>query len=497
MQSPAVDSSLERSETEEDSQGGRFSSLDAASPATSLSREERSIHGVGGRIWVIAARMVGILGTIAANIVAGRYLTQADFGELSIVWNLVVFGSLIAGAGLNRTLVRLIAERLADRDREGTKALLHVGQRVLYLSLIVTAVLFAIVITQLGDWFTERSIGVGLAVAAAAVVLTFGWHQVVGELLRGLHAVRLAALFGAPPWAAGPVVGTIAVTLILALAVTGQLTVAAFLWANALAALVVWPVVVWGLRRAEDNTLVDYPHAERSLSAPLSGSRLYWLCLPIIFTQLLMYLANQSDVWVAGWTCPLDQVGLYGAAKRIVSVIALPLQFSQLTAIASIAHLYARGQRSDLQRILQGAALLAFVPSTIITIAVLLVPEFLLTTLYKPEYAAAAPLLQLLAIGNWVNVATGMSGLTLIMTGHEKIALPVNLFSVAFLVIAGQWAATQFGIIGLAGTMCLALALTYVGSWALTRYYVGVWVHPSFSRDAWQSLVGKIRKIKK
>lgn len=199
MRTPAADSTLERPIASEDAPSG---CQEVASPQP-LSREERSIRGVGGRVWVVAARMAGILATIAANVIAGRYLSKADFGELSVVLNICTFGSLVAGAGMNRTLVRLIAERLAERDSSATQSLLRIGQRLLNTSLLATAILFAGVLALIGHQFTGRAMSLSLAVAAAAMVLTFGWHQVVGELLRALHAVRLAALFGAPPWAAG------------------------------------------------------------------------------------------------------------------------------------------------------------------------------------------------------------------------------------------------------------------------------------------------------
>jgi hypothetical protein len=83
------------------------------------------------------------------------------------------------------------------------------------------------------------------------------------------------------------------------------------------------------------------------------------------------------------------------------------------------------------------------------------------------------------------------------LTGHEKVALPVNLAAVIFMVIAGPWAAAQFGIVGLAAAMSLALAATYIVLWWQTRRYVGIWVHPALSREALRAFVGKIWKISK
>lgn len=54
-------------------------------------------------------------------------------------------------------------------------------------------------------------------------------------------------------------------------------------------------------------------------------------------------------------------------------------------------------------------------------------PEFLMG-LFGEEYKVAAPLLQILAIGQFINVITGSVGYLLNMTGHEKTCVMLCCF---------------------------------------------------------------------
>jgi O-antigen/teichoic acid export membrane protein len=494
---PASRDDLERIAAAPPPTSGDFPASDPASPASAFplsSRVERSIGGTEGRLWVVGARLFGIAMVMAANVAAGRFLSKADFGELSVVLNLATFGVVLAIGGMNRTVVRLLAERMAGHDAPGTRHLLQIAQRALLISLLVCSIGFVWFSLSQGWRFTGRPVSWGLAIAAGVLVFTFGWHTVVGEWLRALHAVRLAAVFGTPPQTAGPAVGVVALVIVLALCGVGMLTPQSFMWANAAAAAMLFPLVIWGLRRAERSSLAEMPARPDRVLPDLSSRQLYLLCLPMLVTQFVQFLATQCDLWVAGWTVPLDDVGLYAAAKRIVSVTLLPLQFSQLTATAAIAHLHARGEKDALERSLRQTALLAFIPCTLATIAVLLAPQTVVVTLYGSKYAAAGPLLLILAIGSWLNAATGMSALTLMLTGYEKTLLRLQLVCVAVLLGGGYWAATRYGIPGLATVVAVSHGGMYLGSWLLARWCLGVWVHPAWSPKALAELIAPLRK---
>jgi O-antigen/teichoic acid export membrane protein len=434
----------------------------------------------GKRVEVIAARLLGIAAGVLASMVAARALDQETFGRLNVLLNQVSFWSIVASLGFNRLLVRLLAQRLAEQDAAGAADLLTRGFRCLYASLVVVGTTLGVGLAWFGLELTGVKVTVPQACGVAFLIALYGWHQVTGELYRGLDRERLAGWFGAPPGGVGPLSGTLSLVAVIALAQGGGLTLDRYLAAHAiLAAILLWPA--WrGLNAARRARIGTPPHYAAS-STTAEGSLLA-LAWPLVALQALIFLASQADVWIAGRELPEEQVAAFSAAKRLSVFITLPLQLMQLTTVATIAQLHAAGDLLRLQHVLQRAALLAFVPATLITLAALLFPGTLLSLMYGAPYATAAPLLQALSLGAWLITATGLCSLTLIMTGHDRVAFPVTALAALLLVVGGTLATRWYGAWGLAVCSSVVLGISNVAQWWLARVHSGVWVHPGWSR---------------
>src|SRR5438105_7619003 len=64
-------------------------------------------------VWVVACRSVGIVATLASNVLAARLLGPAEFGAYLLVTTVIALGSLLAMAGLNEAALRFVSESLA------------------------------------------------------------------------------------------------------------------------------------------------------------------------------------------------------------------------------------------------------------------------------------------------------------------------------------------------------------------------------------------------
>jgi O-antigen/teichoic acid export membrane protein len=80
----------------------------------------------------------------------------------------------------------------------------------------------------------------------------------------------------------------------------------------------------------------------------------------------------------------------------------------------------------------------------------LIFPSFLMS-LFGEEFSEGAVLLQILAVGQFINGITGSVGFLLMMSGHERDMRNVTLISGFFLT-------AQFGIIGVATGTAIAVA---------------------------------------
>src|SRR5687768_1811828 len=66
-----------------------------------------------GALWIIAWRVVGIVGTMAANVLLARWLGPKEFGSYLFLMSVIAFGGILACSGLSDVSLRSISERLA------------------------------------------------------------------------------------------------------------------------------------------------------------------------------------------------------------------------------------------------------------------------------------------------------------------------------------------------------------------------------------------------
>jgi O-antigen/teichoic acid export membrane protein len=109
-------------------------------------------------------------------------------------------------------------------------------------------------------------------------------------------------------------------------------------------------------------------------------------------------------------------------------------------------------------------------------VAVLTFPVFVLTfaasgsilhVLYGARYQDAAMLLSLLALGEYVNVALGLNGLTLRLLNNVRYSVTVNLVAAGIAIGANLLLVPRFGALGAAvatsGTLILHCVLKQAG----------------------------------
>ena len=88
--------------------------------------------------------------------------------------------------------------------------------------------------------------------------------------------------------------------------------------------------------------------------------------------------------------------------------------------------------------------------------------------LFGPDFVTGAPLLRLLSIGQFINVATGSVGYLLMMTGHERtLRLNITLATAVNLWLC-LWLIPKMGPFGAAIATAVPLALMNL----LSAYFV-------------------------
>ena len=169
--------------------------------------------------------------------------------------------------------------------------------------------------------------------------------------------------------------------------------------------------------------------------------------------------------------------------------VATPLIVVSQVVPPIIAELHAKGERDQLERTLRSVSTVAGLPAALVLVAFIVAGGFILSLAYGPYFRQAATVLIILSCARLVAVCTGSSGVTLMMTGHQRIMMLITLGCGAFALIAEILLAPSYGITGVAAATCTAQILLNLLQLIFARVRVGIWTHARFSLDPIRELI--------
>jgi O-antigen/teichoic acid export membrane protein len=180
---------------------------------------------------------------------------------------------------------------------------------------------------------------------------------------------------------------------------------------------------------------------------------------PNFLTAIVDVILESTDtLLLAFFAISNTEIGQYGAAIRISSLISLPLFSLNAMFTPTIAELHSKGETQKLTimfKIVTKWAITMSLP--ICCIAVLFSQPLLI--LSGQVFASAWPLLIAFALGMLANVGTGSVGYLLLMTGHTKLSFLNSLVAVIVNVVLGVILTPRYGAMGTAISTGLAICV--------------------------------------
>ncbi len=201
-------------------------------------------------------------------------------------------------------------------------------------------------------------------------------------------------------------------------------------------------------------------------------SELWASCLPLWVTTMMSVLALWSSQFIAGVWVSAEEVAQLAVAQRTANLVSFILVAVNLVVAPRFAALYKQGKHEELRRLaLRSVRLMSLVGGPVV-LFLCLFPAWVMS-FFGPEYRAAAPLMVILALGQFVNVITGSVGFLLTMSGHERDMRNVVLFSGPFAVLAALVLTPWYGVTGAALATALAVSVQNLGAVWLVRKRLG------------------------
>lgn len=419
----------------------------------------------GGAGWSLAGRLIVVGLGLVIGIVLTRLLPAEQMGIYLLVSSIVAFGALVAGAGISQLCTRYVAQYLAvgqaDRVRPALRVLLRLG-----VGCAAATAVIAVAVTGSFGQNVYRGPGLFLlSVLLGAWVFGVAAQAFFADSLRGLSEIRAASLYGGPVTSALIMSGLLAVLAFdrgITVNDVLMLVVAATAAGTACAAL----SLRLRLRRL--------PRGPSGNGSQMSIRGVFAVSVPLAFTNGLLFTLSSADLWVLGAVRSTADVAVYGVASRSATLVAMPLLvvFGVLPPV--IAGLNASGDLIRLERVLRMTATAASAPAALLTLTFVVAGGPLLALIYGEHYRAGASLLVILSIGQLIAVLTGVCGLVLVMTGHQRLLLLVTAATVVATVVMLVVAVPLWGMVGAAVVSTVGLSVQNIALLTVARRTTGL-----------------------
>lgn len=180
--------------------------------------------------------------------------------------------------------------------------------------------------------------------------------------------------------------------------------------------------------------------------------------LSSLFVVMLM---GQCTMWAGQFATAKylssSEVAFFASAQRTATLASFVLIAVNVVVAPKFAQAFAKGNQLKVNKLSLLSSRLMIALAIPVLAFMIFFPEFLMG-LFGEEYKVAAPLLQILAVGQFINVITGSVGYLLNMTGHEKDMCNVVLFSGPLAIALAFGLTSQFGLMGAAYATAISVA---------------------------------------
>ena len=369
----------------------------------------------------------------AITFLLARFLGREDAGLYYQAFAFLAFFGLVSSAGFLVSLTRFVAVHRAEKDYGALRGTVHLGLSVstglavvLGVSLYLSSPWLATTI------FDEPRLLTSLRIISIALIPTVFTDAALAAT-RGFKTMRpyaLINLFFEPGFR---------VTLTIVFLWLGwglQGAVLALLITNTVAA-----ILAGNMLRDLMGRIKAAPHFEprKLFSFSVKG----WV------SSLADNANLWGDIFLLGVLTTASDVGVYVITTRLTLLATLAVGPLSTSVAPRIADLYQRGFHEQLQQTY------VLVTSWMVRLALpgfvllLLFPQDLLR-IFGPGFSDGARITFILALAQMIRMATGPSGLLLMMSGQATIVMITDVFGAALNIALNLWLIPRYGITGAA-----------------------------------------------
>jgi O-antigen/teichoic acid export membrane protein len=408
-----------------------------------------------GVVWNLASTIVLALGGFAMLALIGRNYQEQGLGLFFQVWTPYVILGQVAVGGLDRSVLRALAER--ELGRRESSAVVWAALLPALVGSALGALAFHALAEPIADWYRSPGVAEGMR-AAAPGLFCFGVNKVLLGVVNGLRRMRAFALYQSLRYLLMPA----GVAVVAGLGWSAERVAFVFTFAEGilllvllveLATQVAWPRLEW-----VGHVRGHVRYGLRSLAA-----------------GVLLELNSRVDVWMLGRFVSDGAVGLYGTALQFAEglfqlVIALQNNYNPV-----LARLWTQRRVEELRALVRRDGRRALGGMLLISaVAVGLFPVALAILFPDQDFGASWLPFGILMAGIALSSARLPFFQFLLMSGHPAWHSLFMVSVVGVNVVANALLIPDLGIVGAALGTAISFLASVVLLRACSRLAVGV-----------------------
>jgi len=402
-----------------------------------------------GSAWAMPARVFGNgLGFISSIIVAKFY--GADIvGIIAVMNSFLMLTTLFTVMGTNTSILRLIPEHIVKYSPTSSYKLYRKTLcMVIIISIIAGTLLFFsanLIATKL---FHKPHLVFYFSLSAVFVVFK-SLMLLNTQATRGLKLIRIFALMQILPQ-------SLNLTFLLVLGLmfpTSNVPVYAMLAGFTLSGIFGWIVIGHNFKKTMNKEdIVEHIATKELLS----------ISLPMLMSATATFIIGQTGVIMLTIFRNEAEVGYYAIAVKLAALTALVISAVSTVAAPKFSELFYSGKHDELFHVARKSAKLAFLISCPILAGLFILGRPVLVHVFGKEFIAAYPALLLLAFGQFVNSATGLSTTFMNMTGKQSAYKRIVIATMIINISLNLLLIPKIGLLGAALTSMISICFLNV-----------------------------------
>ena len=396
---------------------------------------------INGAAVALVLKVLGAGLTFLFNLVLARKLGAEGAGLYFLALTVTTIATVFGRMGLDNTLLRFTAANVAVEDWPAVKGAYTKGMRMALIASFLSTIALFVFAPVLADRVFHKQELVSPMRWMSLAVMPMTFVMLYSQVLKGLKRIRDSFIVVG--------IGVPGISLTALLLFGGSYGVKGGVMAYVLGAILtaVIGVILWYIATPQ----------LRKVSASFRTNDLLKSSMPLFWVASLNMMVAWTATFALGIWGTEEEVGLFSMASRTAMLTSLILTSVNSISAPKFAELYKKKDMAALGATARNTArMMTFVASPMLLLF-LVAPEWVMG-LFGDEFRKSGILLSILAIGQFVNVATGSVGYLLMMSGNEKLMRNNVSFVAVLSVVLNAALVPLYGAFGavIATAVCLA-----------------------------------------